>query len=89
MTQLENAVHNNAQLLRLLRDEIALKAHLLKQDAKDRLAELDAKMAEMKEHLARAEAAGAAVRQEAEAAAAMLADTLRDGYKRIRDALTG
>lgn len=89
MSQIETALHNHAQLLRLLRDEIGLKAHLLKQDAKDRLAELDGQMAELKTHLARAEVAGAAVRQDAEAAAGRLADTLRDGYTRIRDALTG
>lgn len=87
MSQIETAMHNNAQLIRLLRDEIGLKAHLLKQDAKTRLADLDGMLDQMKAHIERAEVAGAATRREAEAAAELLAGALRDGYTRIRDAL--
>jgi len=87
MSQLETALHNNAQLVRLLRDEIALKAHLLKQEARDRLGELDGKLGELKVHLDRVEEAGATVRREAEATAERLVTTLREGYTRIRDTL--
>lgn len=87
MSQIETALHNNAQLVRLLRDEIGLQAHLLKEEARDRLVELDAGLDQMKAHLERAAVAGADVRREAEAAAGLLADSLREGYGRIRDAL--
>lgn len=87
MSQLETALHNNARLVRLLRDELALKAHLLKQEARDRLGDLDGKLAELKTHLDRAEEAGAAVRREAEATAERLVTTLREGYTKIRDTL--
>lgn len=87
MSRLEAALQNDLQLLKLLRDELVLQAHLLKADMKERWEDLERKQSNLKEHLARAKVAEGDARREAETALSHLVSTMRDGYTRIRDAL--
>lgn len=87
MTRLSTALHNDLQLLKLLRDELVLKAHLLKAEAKVEWEALEIKSAELKAHVARAEVAAGHARQDAETAITLLVDTVKTGYASIRSAL--
>jgi hypothetical protein len=89
MSRVNQAIHNDLQLLALARDEIKLQAHLLKADAKVRWDELERKWGELKSHVERAEVAAGGAEREVETAARLLADSLRAGYKQVRDALKG
>lgn len=89
MSRLSTALQNDLKLLALMRDELALQAHLLKADVKGRWQDLEAKWAELKAHAARAEVAGEDAVQESETAIGLLVDTLRKGYDNIRAALRG
>jgi hypothetical protein len=87
MSHLKTAVHNDLQLLQLAHDELALQAHLLKADAKDKWAELERKWADLKSHIEKAAAAGEAAETEAGAAIKLLSESLRSGYMNIRKSL--
>lgn len=87
MTRLSTALHNDLQLLKMLRDELALKAHLLKAEAKAEWETLEIKSAELKAHVARAEVAADHAKRDAEAAITLLVDTVKTGYASIRSAL--
>ena len=89
MSKLSVALHNDLKLLELLRDELALQAHLLKADVKTRWQEMESKWSVLKEHIGRAQVAGDDARQETESAIGLLSDSLRKGYAGIRDALKG
>lgn len=87
MSRLETALHNDVQALKLLRDELKLQSHLFKAEVKDRWAQLEADWDLLKANMARAEVAAGQAGEEAEAAAALLVETLQNGYQRIRRAL--
>lgn len=87
MSRLTTAVSNDLKLLELMRDELALQAHLLKADAKDKWQELENKWADLKRHIENAAAAGDAAEHEAKTAVGLLSESLRSGYDGIRKAL--
>ena len=87
MSRIENAFHNDVQALELLHDELRLQAHLFKSEAKKRWDELEAKWATLKEHLQRAEVAADRNKSEVSSAIKLLIDSLKSGYKDIKDAL--
>lgn len=87
MSRLDTALHNDLKLLRLLRDETVLQAHLLKADMKSHWEELERKWSELETHIERAQVAGDGAKKEAEMAISLLSDTLRSGYNSIRKAL--
>ncbi len=86
MSRLSTALQNDLQLLHFARDEIALQAHLLKGDLKDRWADLDQKWLQLKEHVGRAEAATEAAKSEVETAIKLLADSVSKGLASIKRA---
>lgn len=87
MSRLNNALQNDLKLLELLRDETKLQAHLLKADMKKGWDELERKWDDFKVHIERAQAAGGVAKNEAEAAATLLSESLKSGYAKVRDAL--
>ena len=87
MSRLSVALHNDVNALCLLRDELALQASLLSAELKDRWAALEDKFAALKTQLRHAEAAAGKSRQELEAGARLMLDTLRAGYTEIKKAL--
>ena len=86
MPRVKNALHNEYQLLELLRDETALQAHLFKAEMKSAWEALELKWSELKEHLGRAEVAAADAGRDIDVASKALAESLRAGYTEIRDA---
>ena len=87
MSRLSTALNNDFTALCFLRDELALQISLLQSDLKDRWAELEGRMEELREHLGRAEVAASKSAQEVEDAAKVLIDSLRTGYGEIGKAL--
>ena len=87
MSRLENALHNDIKALELLRDELKVHAHLLKAEAKDRWADLEVKWSQLNEKAGRAQVAASNTQKEVEASAQMLVDSLKKGYKSIKDAM--
>jgi hypothetical protein len=86
MSRLKTALQNDVQLLAFARDELALQAHLLKGDLKQRWDALEQDYARLKEHVARAEVATDAARDDIEAASRLLVETLRNGFASIKRA---
>lgn len=66
------------------RDELRLKMHLAKADARDELAELDVKMAQFKERASRADDEAREAMSDIGDAARNLADEIRQGFARVR-----
>lgn len=89
MSRIRTALHNDVQALALTRDELALQAHLLRADMRDRWQELETEWQRVQEHVQRAEVAAGDARPQIEAAASLLAETLRSGYADVRRALRG
>ncbi len=87
MSKLNTALQNDLKLLKLLRDETALQAHLLAADAKDRWQALEADWAKLETKLEQAEDAAGEALAEAESAIGMMVDALRGGYENVRAAL--
>lgn len=87
MSRIQTAVHNELQLLKLLRDKTQLQAHLLKADLKDRWAELEGKWLKLQGHVDRAEVAAGDACRDADAALAGVMVSLRSGYTHIKEAL--
>lgn len=87
MSRLKTALQNDIKLLTLLRDELALQAHLFKADATVKWAELEQQWQALKTHAERTAVVGAQAERETEAAITLLADTLKDGYGKIRETL--
>lgn len=88
MSRLDTAINNDLKALRLLRDELALHAALLKADLKDRWRELEAQMEVLHEHVERAKVAAGDSGKQAEAALENLIRSLRTGYTDIKKALS-
>lgn len=87
MSRLEKTLAHDVRALRTLHDELALKTHLLHADMRDRWRSLEEGWDTLNEHLLRVEAAASTARPEIEAATALLAQSLKDGYADIRRAL--
>lgn len=87
MSRLSIALQNDLKLLALLRDEMGLKAHLLKAEMKDLWQQLEDKWGVLKVAVANAEGAGAEAAHESEVAIGLLVDALRQGYENVRKAL--
>lgn len=87
MSRLNTALHNDLKLLRLLRDETALQAHLLTADMKSRWEKLERKWSELEAHIERAQIAAGDAKKEVEMVIGQLSDKLRSGYSSIRNAL--
>ncbi len=83
MTRLEDALHNDLKALELLRDQLKVHGHLLKAEAKDRWRELEQKRDELMAELEKAKRAAEGPRQELEAAARRLGESLKAGYADI------
>jgi len=86
MSQVKKALHNDYQLLQLLHDELALKAHLFKAEMKSNWETLEAKWSDFKEHLGRAEVAAGDAGRDIDASSKSLADSLKTGYTEIKNA---
>lgn len=87
MSRLDAALKNDLQLVKFLRDEIALQAHLLEGDIKQRWSQLENQAEELGTRLSRAQATGAQALHEAEAAASDLVAALKTGYNAVRQTL--
>lgn len=87
MSRLDQAFINDMQALRLLRDELALHANLLKADLRDRWHKLEADMDVLREHVERAKVAAEDSGKQTEAAIKTLIGSLRSGYSEIKNAL--
>ncbi|MBX6420448.1 MAG: hypothetical protein IRZ06_05510 [Nevskia sp.] len=87
MSRVKTAIHNNLQALELLRDELALQAHLLRADLKSEWDRLEQKRAELKERLGRAAVAARDSKAEIDAASQRLIDALVAGYTSLKNAL--
>ena len=87
MSRIDNALHNSISALELTRDELKLHAHLLKADIKQQWDELETKWSDLEEHLGRAEVAVSDSKQEIDAAVGLLLDSLKNGYRDLRNAL--
>lgn len=87
MSRLQTAMKNDLQMLKLLRDEIRLQAHLLKADTKDQWGQLEEQWHKLQAHVDRAEVAVADARKEVDAAGAQLVDSLKKGYTQVKQAL--
>lgn len=88
MSRLDQAITNDLLALRLLRDELALHATLLKADLKDRWHKLEADMDTLREHAERAKVAAEGSGKQAEAAIKTLIDSLHAGYADIKKAIS-
>lgn len=86
MSQLKQALHNQSQLLELLHDELALKAHLFSAEMKAEWEKLEAKWSDFKEHLGRAQVAAGDAGRDIDASSKSLADSLTAGYTEIKNA---
>ena len=86
MSQLKQALHNQSQILELLHDELALKAHLFSAEMKAEWEKLEAKWADFKEHLGRAQVAAGDAGHDIDASSKSLADSLAAGYTEIKNA---
>jgi hypothetical protein len=89
MSRFKNALHNDLQLLELLRDELALKAHLFKADMKVEWEALELKWSEFREHLGRAQVAAGDAARDIDASSKPLADSLKASYTSIKNAFKG
>lgn len=87
MSQLQTALHNDVQLLKLLRDELALQAHLFKAEARDRWQQLEPQWQALCSRVDEAKSAAVKSEGEAEASLSLLVDSLKTGYANIRNAL--
>ena len=87
MSQLKQALHNDVQALEMIRDELALQAHLFKADAKDRWSELETRWDQLKHRLGAAKRAAACAEPKIDAAAEQLLDALKAGYAELKNAL--
>ena len=87
MSRLEDALNNDIKALELLRDQLKMHAHLLKAEAKDRWAELEQKRDQLHAQLQKVQRATEGPRQELEAAARRLSDSLKAGYADIKKVL--
>ena len=88
MSRIVTAIDNDLKLIGLLRDEARLQAHLLKAEARIRFDELEQQWEDLKVRLERVEVSYGQARQEAEAAVSLLAESLKNGYSAVREALT-
>jgi hypothetical protein len=86
MSQFKNALHNEYQLLQMLHDELALKAHLFKADMKSNWEALEVEWLDFKEHLGRAQVAAGDAGRDIDAASKPLADALKAGFTGIKNA---
>lgn len=89
MSRLDTALKNDLQLLKLLRDEIQLQAHLLKAEAKDHWVRLEDQWHKLQVHVDRAEVAAAGARNDVDSSRAQLVDSLKKGYTQVKQALKG
>ena len=87
MSRLETALQNDLKLLRLLRDELELHAHLLKADLKDSWDTLERRWEKLEADVGRAEIAAADAGREVNASLGELMHSLRSGYTQIKQAL--
>jgi hypothetical protein len=87
MSRLSTAIHNDLQLLALLRDELKLQSHLLGAELKTRWEELEREWSSLKEHVGRAEVATDKVAVETKTAIDLLVSSLKEGYAGIKRAV--
>jgi hypothetical protein len=66
------------------RDELRLKIHLAKADARDELAQLDGKMAQLRERASRVDDEAKDAMGDIGDAARNLANEIREGFERVR-----
>lgn len=84
---MSNWVHEGTEKLEQFRDELELKIHLGRADAKDLWAELEGKWSEVKKRQHEIGQAGAESAADLKAAADLLMDEIAEGYDKIRKAL--
>lgn len=87
MSRLQTAMKNDLQMLKLLRDEIRLQAHLLKAEAKDHWDRLEQQWHKLQVHVDRAEVAATDARQDVDTASTQLLESLKKGYTQVKQAL--
>ncbi len=87
MSRIAKAIHNHIQLATLARDELEVQAALFKGETRDRWNELERRWAELGEHVQRAKVAAADSRPQIQAAADLLAESLKSSYAEFRTAL--
>jgi len=80
-------VQEGTEKLEQFRDEIQLKIHLGRAEAKDLWAELEGKWNEVQKHRHEIEQAGAESAADLKAAADLLLDEIAEGYDKIRKVL--
>lgn len=78
--ELDNVMANLAQQ----RDELKLKMHLAKADAKDEWTDLESKWEQIQAKLSQMQGIAGQTAEEVGVAAGLIADELKRGYERIR-----
>jgi hypothetical protein len=78
---------NELGSIRQMRDELLLKAHLLRADLRDRLDHLEHDFTRLERELHPVGEAVGTTAKELDASTRQLLHTLRDGYARVRDAV--
>lgn len=87
MSRLSTALQNDLQLLKLLRDETALQAHLFSAEIKQRWQTLDQQWSTLESKVTEAESAAESSAKDAETAIDLLIGSLKSGYENVRSAL--
>ncbi|MCK9193296.1 MAG: hypothetical protein M0P19_05410 [Nevskia sp.] len=89
MNTSKTGVFENIDSLAQLRDELALQAHLMQAEAKDRWLDLETQWDHFQREASTARAVAGKSADEVGAALGLLGETLRQGYTDLKKALQG
>jgi predicted nucleic acid-binding Zn-ribbon protein len=89
MSAMQDEFNQLISRLKVQRDELRVKSHLLKLDLQDEWAAMERKWEQLNEKLQRAEKEGAEAGREIGAAAKLLGEEIKAGYERVSKQLKG
>jgi|GEM_PF-2447570 len=87
MSRVSQAVHNDVQMLEMLRDELRVQAHLMQAEIKEHFEKLEAELEHVSSRVKAAAKAGAESEQDTEAGLELTLESIKTGMKRVSDAL--
>lgn len=89
MSAMQDEFNQLINRLKVQRDELRVKSHLLKLDLQDEWAATERKWEQLNQKLQRAEKEGAEASHEIGAAAKLLGEEIKAGYERVSKQLKG
>lgn len=89
MSAMQDELKQLMSRLRVQRDELRVKSHLLKLDLQDEWAATERKWEQLNQKLQRAEQEGAEASREIGAAVKLLGEEIKAGYERVSKQLKG